>query len=140
MTTKYLGIYLNDHLGGSTAGVELVARIAGQHAGDEIGAFASRLQHEIQEDRETLLEFMRTLGVSADRAKVAMGWLGEKMGRLKLNGELRSPSPLSPLVELEELDPRRPLRHERNVAPTPDGMASPGIPFDPRPGLREPAP
>ena len=102
-TSKYLGIYLNDHLGGSTTGVELVARIAKQHKSDEIGALASRLTSEIREDRETLLEFMRTLGVSTDQAKVAMGWISEKVGRLKLNGELREPSPLSPVVELEGL-------------------------------------
>ena len=46
---------------------------------------------------------MRTLGASTDQAKVAMGWISEKVGRLKLNGELREPSPLSPLIELEGL-------------------------------------
>ncbi len=100
---KYLGIYLNDHLGGSTTGIELVSRIAKAHEGDEIGAVASRLTEEIRQDRETLLEFMRTLAVSTDQAKVAMGWISEKVGRLKLNGELREPSPLSPLIELEGL-------------------------------------
>ena len=81
----------------------MVARIAKQHQGDEIGALAERLTSEIQQDRETLLEFMRTLGASTDQAKVAMGWISEKVGRLKLNGELREPSPLSPLIELEGL-------------------------------------
>ena len=42
-TSKYLPIYLNDHLGGSTSGVELVARIAKQHKGDELGALAERM-------------------------------------------------------------------------------------------------
>jgi len=102
-TSKYLPIYLNDHLGGSTTGVELVSRIAKQHKGDEIGALAERLRGEIQADRDTLLEFMETLGASTEKAKVAMGWISEKVGRLKLNGELREPSPLSPLVELEGL-------------------------------------
>jgi hypothetical protein len=102
-TSKYLPIYLNDHLAGSTTGVELVGRIAKEYKGEELGAFASRLAAEIQQDRDTLLEFMRTLGASTDQAKVAMGWITEKVGRLKLNGELRDPSPLSPLVELEGL-------------------------------------
>ena len=43
------------------------------------------------------------LGVSQDYVKVAGGWLGEKLGRLKLNGRLFSRSPLSYLVELEAL-------------------------------------
>ena len=34
---------------------------------------------------------MGILGVSKDQTKVAMGWISEKVGRLKLNGELRSP-------------------------------------------------
>jgi hypothetical protein len=32
---------------------------------------------------------------------VCAGWIGEKAGRLKLNGRLRSRSPLSSLEELE---------------------------------------
>jgi hypothetical protein len=34
---------------------------------------------------------------------VAAGWIGEKLGRLKPNAQLRGYSPLSPLVELEGL-------------------------------------
>jgi hypothetical protein len=102
-TSKYLPIYLNDHLAGSTTGLELVGRIAKQYQDGELGPFAERLAAEIREDRETLLEFMRVVGASTDQAKVAFGWISEKVGRLKLNGELRDRSPLSPVVELEGL-------------------------------------
>ena len=102
-TSKYLPIYLNDHLMGSTTGVELVERIAGEHRGTELGAFAERLTQEIKADRDALLEIMASFGASKDQAKVAMGWITEKVGRLKPNGELREHSPLSPLVELEGL-------------------------------------
>ena len=101
--SKYLPIYLNDHLMGATAGVELVRRVANGHQGEELGRFASELAREIEADCDALLEIMASLGVSRDRVKVAAGWLGEKAGRLKLNGELRKPSPLSPVVELEGL-------------------------------------
>jgi hypothetical protein len=100
-TSKYLAVYLNDHLGGSTTGVELVDRIAKEYAGSELGDFATGLAREIRADRETLLEIMHGLGVTPDKVKVAMGWATEKLGRLKLNGEIRDRSPLSPLVELE---------------------------------------
>lgn len=101
--SKYLPIYLNDHLGGATTGVELVERIAKEYEGSELGSFAAGLADEIKADREALLEIMDGLGVSPDKVKVAMGWATEKMGRLKLNGEIRDRSPLSPLVELEGL-------------------------------------
>jgi hypothetical protein len=101
--SKYLPIYLNDHLMGSTTGLELVRRIAHEYPGTDLGVFADGLAAEIAEDRDTLLEIMDRLGASRDQAKVALGWVTEKVGRLKLNGELRDRSPLSPLVELEGL-------------------------------------
>jgi hypothetical protein len=102
MSSKYLPIYLNDHLAAATAEVELVGRVAKQYD-DEVGELARRLQPELRAERDTLRDVMDTLGASADRAKVAFSWVGEKAGRLKLNGELRDSSPLSPVVELEGL-------------------------------------
>ena len=103
MPSKYLAIYLNDHLAAATGGLELVKRIANQNEDNELGRVASELQVEIEQDRETLKEFMRQLDASEDRAKAAFGWAAEKAGRLKLNGQLLGYSPLSPLVELEGL-------------------------------------
>ena len=101
--SKYLATYLNDHLMGATLGVELVRRAAGENEGSELGAFLSGLAPEIDDDRDTLLAIMSELGVKPDRLKVAAGWTGEKVGRLKPNAQLRGYSPLSPLVELEGL-------------------------------------
>ena len=100
---RYLAIYLNDHLGGASAGLELAKRIRGANEGTELGALMERLVEEIAEDRDTLLELIGTVGASPDRIKVAGGWAAEKLGRLKLNGHLLDASPLSPLVELEGL-------------------------------------
>ena len=101
--SRYLGIYLNDHLAGSTAGVELIKRAAREHASAELGVFLRTLASELEEDREALRTMMRELGVREQRAKVALGWTAEKLGRLKLNGHVLSRSPLTPLVELEGL-------------------------------------
>jgi hypothetical protein len=101
--SKYLSIYLNDHLGGSTTGLELVRRIAAEHAGTKLGATAAVLAREIEEDRDTLLEVMDRVGASKDQAKVALGWISEKAHRLKPNRELRGASPLTPLIDLETL-------------------------------------
>jgi hypothetical protein len=62
-----------------------------------------RLVEEIAEDRQTLHEFMDIIDTGPDRIKVAGGWIIEKLGRLKLNGQLIGYSPLSRLVELESL-------------------------------------
>src|SRR3954447_23452032 len=101
---KYLPIYLNDHYAGATAGAELAKRTAKSHRGDaEFGPSLSRLAAEIAEDRETLKQIMERLGVSEDRLKTSLFWVGEKAGRLKLNGHLLQPSPMSRLVEIEGL-------------------------------------
>ncbi|HEU4513771.1 MAG TPA: hypothetical protein VFR87_11760 [Nocardioidaceae bacterium] len=97
-----LAIYLNDHLGASTAGVELIRRAAGNHDGER-GAELSRLADEIAEDRESLRDLMKRLDVSESTVKKAAGWLGEKAGRLKPNDHLVSRSPLSDVLEIEML-------------------------------------
>jgi hypothetical protein len=88
---------------GATLGTELVRRAARENQGSELGEFLTGLAQEIDDDRGTLLALMRELGVRPDRLKVAAGWIGEKLGRLKPNAQLRGYSPLSPLVELEGL-------------------------------------
>ncbi len=101
--STFLAIYLNDHLAGSTAGVELARRARGSNEGSELGAFLTTLTAEIEEDRATLEEIMDAVGAGRDRLKVAAGWATEKAGRLKLNGRLLGYSPLSRVVELEGL-------------------------------------
>ena len=98
-----LAIYLNDHLAAATAGVELARRAAASNRSNDYGRVLDELSEEIGTDREKLKEVMRRLSVGPDRAKVAAAWTGEKIGRLKLNGQFRGYSPLSRLVELEGL-------------------------------------
>ena len=95
-----LAIYLNDHLGGAAAGLELARRIARTHQGMPAGEPLARLAVEIAEDRDALLRIMRALGVRVQRYKVVVGWVTEKAGRLKPNGRLLRRSPLSSVVEL----------------------------------------
>src|SRR3954453_18155303 len=101
---KYLPIYLNDHYAGSTLGAELAKRAAKNNDGNaEFGPALASLATEIDEDRNDLRRIMEHLGVSEDRIKAGIFWMGEKVGRLKPNGELRQFSPLSRLVEIEGL-------------------------------------
>jgi hypothetical protein len=99
-----LDIYLNDHFAGATFGMELSRRAAAENRGTKLGDFLNVLHAEIVEDRRTLREVISALGADASPVKPAGAWLLEKAGRLKLNGQLRGHSPLSPLVELESLE------------------------------------
>jgi hypothetical protein len=100
---KLLGIYLNDHRLGATVALELVKRAESENEGTEFGEFLADLHEAIETDRSTLEDLMEALGVGKDPLKHAAAWAGEKVGRLKLNGQLRGYSPLSRLTELETL-------------------------------------
>lgn len=99
-----LSIYLNDHLAGSTIGLELAKRTAASNRDSDVfGPPLARICGEIEEDRETLRRLMAELGVRRNPLKPALAWIGERAGRLKPNGQLRGYSPLSRLIELEGL-------------------------------------
>jgi hypothetical protein len=99
-----LAIYLNDHLAGATVGVELARRLRGSNEGDpEFGPALTEICAEIEADRETLKVVMDRLGVDQGKLRPLVATLGERIGRLKPNGQLRGYSPLSRLDELELL-------------------------------------
>jgi hypothetical protein len=99
----FLAIYLNDHLLGATAGVELARRLADIQAGAEYADDVARLAEDIEEDRASLIRIMKQLRVAVNPVKVASGWMGEKLARLKRNGRWLRRSPLSSLLELEAM-------------------------------------
>jgi hypothetical protein len=98
-----LRIYLNDHLMGSVAGLEMARRARAENEGNPVGEYLESFLEELQGDRATLKNVMRALGFKHDLLKQGMAWMGEKLGRLKLNGQLMGYSPLSRVVELESL-------------------------------------
>jgi hypothetical protein len=100
---RLLEIYLADHLAASTAGVALARRTAESNAGTALGDVLRRLTTEIEDDRRTLQAIVAELGFRESKLKVAVARVGERVGRLKLNGQLRGYSPLSRVVELEAL-------------------------------------
>jgi hypothetical protein len=100
---KLLRIFMQDHLAASTAGAELARRIGGANRGTTFGDALSHVAEEIAEDRQALAGMLDDLGFKPDRAKNVGAWAGEKVGRLKLNGQLKGYSPLSRVEELEAL-------------------------------------
>jgi hypothetical protein len=101
MNEKYVRIYMQDHLAGATAGLELARRTRCANEGTDYGPPLAKVADEIESDRRQLENVMRDLGFGSDRLKNVAAWGLEKVGRLKLNGELTSYSPLSRVVELE---------------------------------------
>lgn len=87
-----LSVYLNDHLAGATAGVNLAHRAAD-------GEMAA----EIEEDRAALIGIMGRLGVRQDPVKVALGWAAVRAVRLRFVAELLGHAPLGRLEEIEAL-------------------------------------
>jgi hypothetical protein len=103
LSTDALTIYLNDHLAGATAGVELAARMVSENEGGEFAAPLRKLCSEIGDDRVELVSIIEDLGYPVDHVKIAVGWTAEKIARLKPNGQLRGYAPLGRLLELETL-------------------------------------
>jgi hypothetical protein len=101
MSNKYLGIYLNDHLAMFSANHELVERSLASNEGSDLGKALRELLASLEEDRRTLESLMAEREVTPSRVKEAGAWLAERVGRLKLNGQITGYSPLSRLVEVE---------------------------------------
>ncbi|MFC5801968.1 hypothetical protein [Streptomyces formicae] len=103
MAGKALGIYLNDHLAGATAGVELSRRIAREHRASACARETQGLADEIDQDRRSLRALMDSLDVKPRHYKICGGWVAEKAARFKPNGRIHRRAGLSDLVEFETL-------------------------------------
>lgn len=99
----WLGIYLNDHLAGATAGMELAWRAARSQRDAQDRKRLVSLAADITADRHALMQLMRSAGVPVRGHKIAAGWIAEKAARLKPNANFLTRSPLSDLIELETL-------------------------------------
>jgi hypothetical protein len=100
---KRLSTYLNDHLAVAIAGAEVSKRTLSSNTGTPYEPLLKRIADDLEGDKRLLREVMRSLDVREDPLKRGLAWVGEKLGRLKLNDSLTSYSPLSRAVELEAL-------------------------------------
>jgi hypothetical protein len=98
-----LRIYLNDQLALGVAWRELARRAAAENEGTELGTALADVAQQIAEDVQTFEALMRRLGFVPSRLKTGAAVVAERIGRLKLNGQLRGYSPLSRFVELDAL-------------------------------------
>jgi hypothetical protein len=102
-TEVQLRTYLNDHLAAATGGVELAKRCLGANRGTPLGDYLEQFLSEITEERDVLVDLISRFGFRHATPKITLANLGEKVGRLKLNGQVLGYSDLARLIELEGL-------------------------------------
>ena len=74
-----LHTYLNDHLAGSVAAIELLDDLIEHHSEDRFGKIFRDLRDEIEADQETLRNLIRKLGAKESAVRKAGAWLAEKL-------------------------------------------------------------
>lgn len=99
----HLSTYLNDHLAGSVAALELVEHLAKNYPDTTLEAFFAELHVEISSDQEVLRDLMRTLEIKESAVRKAGAWVVEKLGRTKLGLSENEVSGVGLLQALEGL-------------------------------------
>ena len=98
---RLLALYLRDHHALLVAMGELAGRMSAAGRPGEQRAFAGELGRAATADRAAVEELLSRLDSAPSRVRHAGAWTFEKLGRLKLNGRVLRPSPLSSVTELE---------------------------------------
>ena len=98
-----LASYLNDHLAGSVAALELLNRLIKAYPDDTRASFFLILHHEIDQDQRTLRDLMKKLGAEESTTQKAGAWITEKLLRGKIQPGESSNGQLGLLLALETL-------------------------------------
>jgi hypothetical protein len=101
MANEYLATYLNDHLAGSLAAIELLEHLETAYAATHLASFFVELRREISADRQELQRLMDRLEVSESRPRKLSAWLTGKLTEIKLRFD---DSPCGALRLLESLE------------------------------------
>jgi hypothetical protein len=83
----HLTTYLNDHLAGSVAAVELLDRLVEHATVSDVRETLSGLRSEIEADQATLREVLTSAGGEPSTVRQVGAWLAEKAGQLKLRAD-----------------------------------------------------
>ena len=84
MGKEILATYLDDHLAGSVAAIELLDHLRQLTRGTERERLFTSLQSEVEEDQKVVRELLRRVGGKESRTRKAAAWLTEKVGEVKL--------------------------------------------------------
>jgi hypothetical protein len=103
MATDALASYLNDHLAGSAAALELLEKMRAANEGNEVGKTVAELHEAVKQDRAALETIMQTLDVGVSSLRLAGGRVVEKVSRVKFDEWATRDRDLSLLLETEAL-------------------------------------
>ena len=103
MAEKTIELYLNDHLAGSTFGVDLARQICDRSEGTPFGRTMATVAAQIEQDRDTLVELIERFDVSRNPVKAAATWVAEKASRVKLSGATAGDPDIGMFMALEAM-------------------------------------
>jgi hypothetical protein len=104
MASEYLASYLNDHLSGSVAAIELLEHLQAAYAGSELEHFFAELRNDIEADRQELKRLMDQLEITQSGTRKAGAWLAGKLAELKMRLDDSAHGPLRLLESLEAVE------------------------------------
>ncbi len=99
-----LGAYMNDHLAGATAALEMLDHLIKRHKGKPLGDFFKQLEGDIEQDVRTLQRLIDESGAGESALRKAGGWFAEKLARTKFKAAGESRDDLGLLQALETLE------------------------------------
>jgi hypothetical protein len=79
-----LAVYLNDHLAGAAAALELLDNLLAKFPNSNVSELAREIRQEIDADREELVSIMNRLHIDQSKTRKASAWLAEKAAEAKL--------------------------------------------------------
>jgi hypothetical protein len=101
MSREHLSTYLNDHLAGSVAALEILDGLSSD--APDLAPFAAQLKEDIESDRQQLIALMDRLGIEQGRLRKASGWLAEQFVEAKLEMDDEDKGEFRRLERLESL-------------------------------------
>jgi hypothetical protein len=102
VSSKILTTYLNDHLAGSVAALELLDHMISLDQRSSLGTL-SELRMQVEQDQKVLQDLLRELGARESAVRKAAAWLTEKLGQAKLKFDDPGDGDLRMLEALETL-------------------------------------
>ena len=103
MANDHLSTYLNDHLAGAVAALDLLARLEAAQAGTPAASALAELRADIAADRQKLEALMARLEIDESRSRKALAWIAERATHLKLRLDDSSDGALARLEALDAL-------------------------------------